>query len=318
MAPRIDRTLRLPAEEFFGGPEQKTGIAIHHTVGGSAASTFNWWKNDSQMIGTAYIIERDGTVFEVFDPAAWAWQFGLRWGRATKIRFERRFIGIELASEGGLIESEGTLYCFDRISQRTAKRWEEAFDFGEDYRGYRYFDRYEEAQIDALLELVERLCIQFQIKRRVPDGFIDCHGEALTAFEGIIGHAMVRKDKTDPVPDRSLWDRLIDGCGLAVTDLQTRGTLMNALTDAEIDQLFRHNASQIHEMNIAAGSMVKGLIMELERGERKTYIKLSNPAADGHIVEYEFLQGDRTLVPRIARALGFKTVTESRLEVRSA
>ena len=90
------------------------------------------------------------------------------------------------------------------------------------------------------------------------------------------------------------------------------------MTDNELDQLFEHNIQQINKMNVAAGSMVKGLIKELERGERRTYIKLSNPVTGGHAVDYEIVQGDRTLVARIARALGFKTVTESRLDVRSA
>lgn len=88
------------------------------------------------------------------------------------------------------------------------------------------------------------------------------------------------------------------------------------MTDQEIEQLFNQNVEQINQMNVAAGSMVKGLIMELERGARKTYIRLGKPTPGGHRVEYEFVQGDRTLVGRVARALGFKTVTESVLEVR--
>ncbi|MBI2403214.1 MAG: hypothetical protein HYW06_05780 [Gemmatimonadetes bacterium] len=49
MALDIVRTLRLPDSEFFSGTQRKTGIAIHHTV------------------GTAYLIDHDGTVFEVLD-----------------------------------------------------------------------------------------------------------------------------------------------------------------------------------------------------------------------------------------------------------
>lgn len=90
------------------------------------------------------------------------------------------------------------------------------------------------------------------------------------------------------------------------------------LTQAEIDSLFDHNVAEINRMNVAAGSMVKGLIIELERGGRNTYIRLRNAAAGGRAVEYDFVQGDRTLGSRLGRALGFKSVTESRLEVHSA
>ncbi len=80
--------------------------------------------------------------------------------------------------------------------------------------------------------------------------------------------------------------------------------------------LFAHNIEQIRQMNIAAGSMVKGLIMELERGARDTFIRLRDPDPGGHGVSYDFVRGDRSLVGKIARALGFALVTDDRLEVR--
>jgi hypothetical protein len=102
MTIHIDRSLRLPPSEYFPQPVHKTGIAIHHTVGRSARSTFEWWAKGRangrpQLVGTAYLVDRDGTVFEVFDPSNWAYQFGLDWTPAARIAFEKRFIGIELA-----------------------------------------------------------------------------------------------------------------------------------------------------------------------------------------------------------------------------
>jgi hypothetical protein len=340
MALAVDRTLRLPPTEHFPAGGRKTGIAIHHTVGGSAASTLEWWRNDRQMVGTAYLIDRDGTVHEVFDPAAWAWQFGLKWPNASKLAFEKRFIGIEIASEGALVESNGELYCFDRISPRTRKARSEALDFGSPYRGYRYFDRYEPSQIDALVLLIDELCDRFAIPRRVPGRFTEYYGPALSGFEGIIGHAMVRTDKSDPVPDAGLWERLVRECRLTVVDPELPAATVTAgvrpgggaaaigtmpsngqgaavrLDGADIEALFEANIHQIHVMNVAAGSMVKGLCMELERAGRNTYIRLRDAIPRGHAVEYDFVQGDRRLVGRIGRALGFEAVTDSRLEVR--
>lgn len=85
---------------------------------------------------------------------------------------------------------------------------------------------------------------------------------------------------------------------------------------SEAETLFEHNVQQINLMNVAAGSMVKGLIMELSRGERNTFIRLRDADAGGHGVSYDFVSGDPGLVGRIGRALGFASVTDDRLEVR--
>ncbi len=87
-------------------------------------------------------------------------------------------------------------------------------------------------------------------------------------------------------------------------------------TVSETDSLFEHNVQQINLMNVAAGSMVKGLIMELERSGRNTFIRLRDPEIGGHGVNYDFVSGAPDLVGRIARALGFASVTADRLEVR--
>ena len=55
-------------------------------------------------------------------------------GRLSPSRPARRFIGVELASEGGLIEQQGKLYCFGQVSPRTRKPKKEAFDCGRAYK----------------------------------------------------------------------------------------------------------------------------------------------------------------------------------------
>ena len=195
---------------------------------------------------------------------------------------------------------------------------DEAFDFGSKYRGYRYFDKYEKTQLDTLVELINHLCDKYQIDRKVPDKFLDYYGDNLKDFNGIIGHTMVREDKSDPAPDMAMWNRLVNECNLKQVKIQPYQAPGGTMTKAEIDALFEHNVQQIDKMNIAAGGMVRGLIGELERDNRNTYIKLSNPVQDGHTVKYTFVEGDRSLIESFATALGFKSVTDDTLEVRSA
>ena len=67
-------------------------------------------------------------------------------------------------------------------------------------------------------------------------------------------------------------------------------------------------------MDVAAGSLVKTLLMELER--RKVFLKLGTAAPGGHTIEYTVTQGDADEVTRVANALGFEHVTDRLLQVR--
>jgi len=236
-------------------------------------------------------------------------------GIVVKPQFEQRFMGIELASEGGLLEASGRLYCFDRISKKTEKSRSETFDYGTEYRGYRYFDEYEPAQIDSLVALINFLCDTYSIERRVPHPPLDFYGDRLVDFKGIIGHAMVRSDKNDPAPKKSLWERLTDECRLTrMPNPLAAKSDAPVLTDQELERLFASNVEQIRTLAVAAGSLVKGLVLELER--RDTYIRLYYAEPGGHRVEYEFLSGNEELVKRLATALGIECLGESMLQVR--
>ena len=318
MALHVDRSMALSPHEFFPPQAQKTGICLHHTVGGTASSTVQHWKTDDAHVGTAYMIERDGTIFEIFDPKAWAWQFGLKgWGDA-RVPFEKRFIGIEIASEGGLVENEGKLYCFDRIHDRTWFSWDNAFDCGKGFRGYRYFARYKNAQVDAVIRLVNHLCETFPIPRRMPKNYLAYYGTDLRDFQGVIGHIHVRKDKSDPIPDDRFWHRVIAECSLETVAIGTEveAPLVAPATApaADLEALWENNVHQIVQMHLMAGSMVKQVLLELKK--RDTYIRLRD--AHGHTVSYDMVEGDPNLVIGLAMALGaFAEATASKLVVHS-
>ena len=69
-------------------------------------------------------------------------------------------------------------------------------------------------------------------------------------------------------------------------------------------------------MDVAAGSLVKALLLELER--RRTYLTLAEPEPGAHAIGYEIREGDSGDVSRVARALGFGLCTKTLLEVRDA
>lgn len=205
---RIDRSLRLPADQYL--PDTSTSkdlIVLHHTSGGSAKSTFDWWRSTPERIGTAYIVERDGTIFEVFDPRSWAYHLGVK-GSGTAL--ERRSIGIEIASEGGLTRGPGDLYAFGVIAERTRFRGE-VVTLPEPWRGFQDFAAYTPAALQAVFLLVGDLCREFGVPRLFPSG-----ERAPLFYRGVAAHSHFRADKTD-VHAGFPWADLAAACRLTPT-----------------------------------------------------------------------------------------------------
>ena len=205
----IDKSIRLNPDSYFHEKHPKNAIVIHHTSGRSAQSTIDWWQKSPERIATAYIIERDGAIYELFDPSYWAYHLGIPGNKGI---FDRRSIGIEIASEGGLIEYKDKLYCFDRISNATEYK-RKTYEHEQKWRGhYRYFAEYTTEQSESVLLLIDFLCNDFNIPRRTPADHLSFN-PALFKFKGVIGHHHVRPDKTDPHPGFE-WDRLLRKCRL--------------------------------------------------------------------------------------------------------
>lgn len=207
--PAIDRSLRLSADRYFGEVLPKSLIVLHHTVGGSALSTFRSFQSRPGRIATAYLVERDGTIFELFDPRLWAFHLGIPGAGGA---LDRRSIGIELANEGALFGERGDLHAFGEPGEGTPFTGE-VFDPGRPWRGHRWFAAYTGAQTEAAIELVDHLLGAFGVARRTPAD----HGGALRdlRFRGVVGHHHLRDDKSDPHPGFP-WSRLVERCRLSV------------------------------------------------------------------------------------------------------
>lgn len=206
----INRTLRLPRGQFFEDKHPKRQVYVHHTVGGNAGSTFDWWLKDPQRIGTAYLVERDGTIYEVFPPECWAHHIG----RGSLDRHNQQSIGIELCSEGALRSGKEMNKAFD--NDNFDEQWLYAFNAKKLYhvendaakfvkapfRGFDYFDAYEPAQLVSACWLAKDLCSRFAVPATIVpfDDKLSYHLELLDSFQGVLGHANVRLDKTDPHP----------------------------------------------------------------------------------------------------------------------
>ena len=199
---QFDTSLELKSANYIAEEHKKDLIVLHHTVGGSAKSTAEYWQQDPKRIATAFIIERDGTIYSMFPEKYWAYHIGSKLGNDI----DRRSIGIELASEGGLTESNGALYCFGIISPRT-KFTGPVYDTGRNWRGFRYFDAYEDAQVMATVDLVNYLCDKYDIPKRYPEDLWGSSNDYYY-YTGICSHSHIRADKTDIHPGFP-WQQIV-------------------------------------------------------------------------------------------------------------
>jgi N-acetyl-anhydromuramyl-L-alanine amidase AmpD len=155
-------------------------------------------------IATAYVIERDGRIHEVFDPRYWAYHLGIKGVGAS---VDRRSIGIELASEGPVKRSGNSFTAFNRAYSG------EVYDHGSTWRGQsQYWAAYPSSQLNAATELVDHLCSVFGVPRRSPRNHLDFDAN-LSGFKGVLGHHHLRADKSDPHPGFD-WEGLRTKAGV--------------------------------------------------------------------------------------------------------
>ena len=110
---QINRKLHLRNDQYYPAVNKKDSIFLHHTSGSSARGAFDWWNQTPDHVGTAYIIERDGTIYEVFEPNQWGFHLGLK---GDDDYMEKHSIGIEIVSLGQL-EKVGRDFIFYPIRE---------------------------------------------------------------------------------------------------------------------------------------------------------------------------------------------------------
>jgi hypothetical protein len=214
----IDRTYRLNSNEYFSEEFDKKYIFLHHTAGGPKARYVvdGWNKTEffesgnRVRIATSFIIGRDDNnrVHECFDPKYWAYHIGIK--QASNSQFQKNSIGIELCAYGGLKKRGGKFYAWpNKFGTKKGKKAtiipeNEVVTLSKKYRGYKYFHKYSDTQIQALEKLLE-YTIE---KHNVPvqsnfgmDWFNYNTSQVKNPKDGIYSHSAVRQDKSDMYPD---------------------------------------------------------------------------------------------------------------------
>lgn len=193
------KPISFPAKNYFQTMQRKTQIVLHHTASGTATSAINWWKtrNDGAgTVATAYVIDRAGTIFQLFNAFQWAHHLGV----AGKSNLDKNSIGIEIVSWGALVSGDITN---GKIKEN------EVVDYGANaFRGMRYYQCYTTSQIESLSMLLPILSSFAGIPLAYNDNIFSLNQDALSGKSGVYTHVSYRSDKSDCHPQKELIEML--------------------------------------------------------------------------------------------------------------
>lgn len=206
----------LPRDEYYAVEQKKRQIVLHHTAGSHRPDwTINGWKSDRLgRVATAYVIgsiatdgnaDWNGRILGTMNPSHWAHHIGLK--TDANERLNKASIGIELCCYGQLTKHrDGTFWSY--VNRPVPS--EQVVDLGFEFRGYRYWHSYTDAQIESLRKLLVQLSEQFQIPVSRKWGVKDFRisAEALSGTSGVFTHCQYREDKFDCYPHPKLLEML--------------------------------------------------------------------------------------------------------------
>lgn len=206
----IIKKMFLPKNQYYPVVQHKTQIYLHHTAGSNATSAIRWWGQTREHVGVAYVIDRDGTIYQAFEDNCWAYHLGVK----GKTDIEKNSIGIEIVSLGHLEKLSADLYAFDIGTRKVPVKAQDVITLSKPWRGHLYYHAYTDAQVKAVVELVKMLSEKYHIAIPFEKTFYEYDEQkALGGSSGLYSHTSVRKDKDDIYPDPKLISALSSAFG---------------------------------------------------------------------------------------------------------
>tara|TARA_Y100000356_G_scaffold130161_1_gene132099 strand:+ start:1249 stop:4905 length:3657 start_codon:yes stop_codon:yes gene_type:complete len=215
-------TSEFPITQIYKLEETpKTQIYLHHTVSSQDIKTvIDVWSSRTDQVATQYVTNNNGEVEQVFPDENWANQLGIDASdfKAVGVKYQnlnRTALGIELCSYGPL-NKIGDKYFTIYNKEFTGEVARPVGFTGEEidnYKGYKYFEKYSDAQINNVKSIIQGWMQKYNIKfnynynvlfPRVIRDF----KPALKGDKGIYTHNSVRSDKSDIFPQKELIEML--------------------------------------------------------------------------------------------------------------
>lgn len=223
----------LNDDEYVKKETKKETIYLHHTAGGSRPDwSIGGWEKDyvkdkngnpildengnlqPLRVGTSYVIGRksssttdslwDGKILKAFDDKYWAYHLGVN----TKgEELNSKSIAIEICNYGPL-----TLAKDNRFYNYVNKPIDESevVELENTFRGFKYYEKYTDTQIDSLRKLILYLKNKWGIK--IEKGIYNeewfNYDKKWFTNGGLRSHTQVRSDKYDIFPQKEMIQML--------------------------------------------------------------------------------------------------------------
>lgn len=218
-----------PRDMYYENLGLRDMIVLHTTTAYGAKGSQDWLRiatgrqlrtSNPYCLGVNYYVDRDGTVIRDIPESGWAYNTGS--GKHN----DSRSISIEIANLTVIRENGGTF--FDIYGNTINTRKNKIYDNGAYWRGYRYYECFPDAQVDALIELVDDILDRNpSIPRIVPtiENFFPADAIPFLKRRSIKGitchtHFIGPPNKQDmPKSFKPHYNKFVSGCGLVASNL---------------------------------------------------------------------------------------------------
>ena len=205
---------------YYSQKHAKKKIVLHFTVGHLQGDISSLTSPSRGHVSTAFVIGRDGTVYQLFSSSDWSYHLGRGaiGGNGTN---SKSSIGIEISNYGPLVKRGNNLetvyskrkghdvYCSLEDKDKYIK-------LDEPYRGYNYYTTFTDKQYENLIVLLRYLTAEYNIPRKfIAEATRYDATTANATFKGIHSHVNYRSDKVDIGPAFE-WNKVIDGVTASV------------------------------------------------------------------------------------------------------
>ena len=200
----------LDSSQYIKQDFEKKQIYLHFTAGSAnAKNVIHGWNSNEARIATSFVIDgRDGSIYECFHPSYWSYHLGVK---GTRGKLDKHSIGIEICNWGPLKEKDGKYYTWPADYSKYTVEEDEVVKLDTPHRGFNYFHKITDAQMDSVEKLLEYLVKEYKIPvdQDFNDDWFEYKEDVIKQqTPGIWTHVNVRKDKSDLCPDQRVLDML--------------------------------------------------------------------------------------------------------------
>lgn len=228
----------MPKGEYYTTNEKKSWIFIHHTAGwNNPFKTISNWANDKRgRVATEFCLggqkiddgncQYDGVIAQAFPDGGYGWHLGI----GNNI-MHRASVGIEVNNFGYLYKGgyfkkiNGVKTWIKKDANKfytyvgTEAENSQVVELKEEFRGFKFWHRYSDKQIEELSKLIkfigERDNIDYRkglpelIRQKGAKAFDICDVSMCQNKKGLWSHTNCRTTKFDMFPQEELIDMLL-------------------------------------------------------------------------------------------------------------